>query len=275
MARSGNNYSRVREGLLKICDYNIEFDYPSKHTAYRGRAATRADSMIIDLTNLAHFQDNVTIELQGEIARRGWVEFQRSYSTETTLELESQKMQTIRQPQKILISFFPPEDAEKGAYPLTIKVVSENEDYWLSSDPIIVSVEDPPPDSKGIVIADNIYKLLTDLFPFLEPIPKNYLVPGFLIIVAIVISIVAYFGITYYRKGVKKRTTKDPYAEQTRVYKELYGVEPTKEQLEKMVAEEGGPGEVTGGGVLDEIPSTGKFDQDFIGSEDDRTGVEE
>jgi hypothetical protein len=186
---------------------------------------------------MGEFEDNVTIYLQGDLADRKWAEFSMNYRQEAKVTLDSKKNLSFTDPTLVNVLFYPPSDADKGTYELIIRVVSEDKSVVYVTEPIEVRITDAPSDSKGIVIADNLYKFLTDTMPFLKPIPKNYLIPLFLIVVSVIILVVAFLGITFYRRKVKKRITEDPYSEQKRVYKELYGVEPTKEQLEEMIAQ--------------------------------------
>jgi hypothetical protein len=237
MAHSNGNFSQVREGLLKISDYNLTIGYPEKHTAYRGRGATKGKALIINVTNMGEFEDNVTLYLEGELATMKWAEFSKTFRQDVTVNLESKKNLSFTDPTYVNVILYPPPDAKKGKYDLRVRIVSEDAETVYVTDTIEVRITDAPSDSKGIVIADNLYKFLTDTMPFLKPIPKNLLIPLFLLIVSIIIIIVAYFGITFYRRIVKKRVTEDPYSEQKRVYKELYGVEPTKAQLEEMIAQ--------------------------------------
>ncbi|MGA1820913.1 MAG: hypothetical protein ACMUIG_00140 [Thermoplasmatota archaeon] len=277
MAHSNGNYSQVREGLLKISDYTLIVDHPVKHTVYRGRGATKGKALIINLTNMGEFEDNVTVYLEGELADLKWAEFSRNYRQDVTVNLESKKNLSFTDPTFVNVLFFPPEDADKGTYELIVRVVSEDDEIEYVTEPIEIKITDAPSDSKGIVIADNLYKFLTDTMPFLKPIPKNLLVPLFLIIVAIIIIIVAYFGITFYRRMVKRRTTEDPYSEQKRVYKELYGVEPTKDQLEQMIAQSDILNEDrdVNVGLMPDKPDTSEFSETYLESEKTAPSEEE
>lgn len=266
MAHSNGNFSQVREGLLKISDYNLIVGYPEKHTAYRGGGGK---ALIINVTNMGEFEDNVTLKLEGDLAEWGWVEFSKNFRQEVEVTLDSKKNLSFTDPTLVNILLYPPRDAKKGKYELTVQVISEDNDIVYVTEPIEIRITDAPSDSKGIVIADNLYKFLTDTMPFLKPIPKNLLIPLFLIIVSIIIIVVAYFGITFYRRNVKKRVTEDPYSEQKRVYKELYGVEPTKDQLEQMIAQNDILNEDrdVDVGLIPDKPESSEFSESFLDSE--------
>ena len=104
----------------------------------------------------------------------------------------------------------------------------------VTSQDIIIEVGDAPTDGGSDDFTDDLYEMLTDVMPFLSWVPKDRLVPVFLLFVVLFIVGIIVLGVSIQRRKMKKRA-EDPYVEQRRIYIELYGVEPTKEQLEAAV----------------------------------------
>jgi len=238
MATSNNNYSRVTQGYLKINDYNLSLWSPGEAKSFRGRGR----GFSLELTNFGTYQDNVTVYLEknggeGYLAFREWVYLDRSGTDTATFSLESQKVYTVPEPTKIDITIFPEEEVEKKDYVVRIWMVSEDGESRMYTD-MIIHVTDRPSNNIGEQISDNLYDFLTDTFPFLKGVEQSILVSLFFLLVILLIALISGTGIFVYRKVFRREVKEDPYAKQRKVYLDLYGMEPTKDQIREMVERE-------------------------------------
>ncbi|MFO8050602.1 MAG: sialidase family protein [Thermoplasmatota archaeon] len=266
MATHNGNYSRVTQGLLKVNDHNISYSVPDSFRSYRGKGM----GFSMEVTNFATYMDNVTIVLQGTLADDDHVYLEASGDTRGTFSLPSQKIFTIPTSTMITITVYPDEEVPKGNYQLNVRIISEDGETIHTTDSINITITDKPRSGLGEEISDNLYKLLTDTFPFLESIEQSLLVPLFLLVVAVLIGIISTFGIVIYRKKFRKKREVDPYREQREVYKELYGVDPTEEQLKTMKEtgdEEDFFSDIPTIEGSKEKPQSKKFDKDHLESE--------
>ncbi|MBN1391155.1 MAG: hypothetical protein JXA22_10990 [Candidatus Thermoplasmatota archaeon] len=239
MTTSNNNFSRVTLGTLKINDYNISHWSPSEALSYRGTGR----GFSVDVVNFGTFCDNVTISLEGFLAEEGAAYLDISGSRTGSVRLPSQKIYSEPQPIKIDVTVFPDEDMEKRNYQIRLRIVSEDGRTVAYTDYITVEVKDRPRDGFGQEISDNLYDFLTDTFPFLKPIRQDLLIPLFLVFVAILVALISAIGILIYRKKFKTDVKEDPYAQQRKLYRDLYGVNPSEEQLRQMKQDQPEPAE--------------------------------
>lgn len=235
MATYDGNYSRVTQGTLKVNDHNLTYSTPESFKSYRGRGM----GFTIQVTNFATYTDNVTIVLEGTLADDEQIYLEGSGDIRGIFSLPSQKIYTIPVATDIIITVFPDNEYTKGKYGLSIKIISEDKETIYHTETINVSITDRPSDSLAEEISDDLYSFLTDTFPFLKPVKQSLLVPLFLLTVAIFVGIISAIGIVIYRKKFRKQRKEDPYKEQRKVYKELYGTDPTEDQLKSMKKDEG------------------------------------
>ncbi len=258
MAENNGNYSRVTQTRLKINDYDIEPRGPSEEfKSYRGKG----DGVRVDLYNWAVYQDNVTVRISGEIVDKGW-----AYIDSEKVTVESDRILTVPDPVPVMITVFPPNDAKKGTFTITLTLTSEDGDTTEVLDNITVKITDKPQEGIGGEITDTLYGVITDILPFLEPLSPNLISVLFLLLVLIVVAILAGVGIFLYRTRGKADTKEDPYADQRQLYKELYGTEPTEEQLKEMKS--GSLEEEIFGEKGKEVEKGNIFDESFLDSED-------
>jgi hypothetical protein len=255
MAENNGNFSRVTQTRLKVNDYEIEPRGPQEtFRAYRGKGA----GVRIDLYNWAVFQDNVTVSISGDIVDKGW-----AYIDTDRLEVGSDRILTVPDPVPLMITVFPTRDAKKGEYLITVTLTSEDGETTYVLEDIAVKVTDKDQEGIGGEITDTLYGVVTDLLPFLKPLSPNLITFLFILFVSVIVAILASVGIFLYRTRSKSGDSEDPYAEQRQLYKELYGTEPTEEQLEEMKS----------GSVVDEVMGEGSeksvFDESFLDSESD------
>jgi hypothetical protein len=263
MAHSNGNYSRVADTTLKVNDYDIVSSAPYRHTGYRGKAAIKKPALVLNLTNIATYDDNVTLRVSGGIVDKGWVYFADSGRPTHTVLTKTQKILTVKTPQRISILVYPPSNAEKGTYPITITVRSEDGSVQYES-AVNVTIADVPSDSIIQEVANDVYDLIIRTFPFLRPIPQSLLLPLFFLITAVLVLAIVGTTTWLYRREVKRRKSTDPYAEHKRVYKEMYGVEPSQDALDKMIIDGGLPAI-----PKDDAPIKAKeFDESFLESEE-------
>ncbi len=266
MAENNGNFSRVTQTTLKVNDYELVEDHPASVKAVRGKGS----AITIQLTNMATFSDNVTVQIRGELVEQRWAYLSKTNQKKASYLLSSQKNLTIPASTKVLITIFPDGDAPKKNYQVHVTVTSEDGLTDLEELNITVKVTDRPPEGTGNEITDTLYKLITDLLPFLRPIHPNLLVGVFLALAAILILAIAAFGIQVIRRSKAKE---DPYAEQRKIYRDLYGSEPTQEQLESMSKESSVVDDVMSGvkeGAEDKGPGKRAYDESFLGSEGQR-----
>lgn len=225
MAENNGNFSRVSQSTLKINDYNIEAVGPDDtFKSYRGKG----DGINVELYNWATYRDNVTVKISGEIVDKGW-----AYLDDERYSIDSHVGLTIPEPEVVSITIFPQRNAEKGIYTITLTATSEDGETETIISNITVKITDKPQEGFGGEITDTLYDVITDIFPFLEPLSPTLVSGVFLFIVLVLIAIIATIGIIIYRKQ-KANKDEDPYVEQRKLYKELYGTEPTLEQLKDM-----------------------------------------
>ncbi|MGA1865829.1 MAG: sialidase family protein [Thermoplasmatota archaeon] len=259
MVTSNYNYSRVTLGTLKINDYNLSHWSPLESLSYRGYGR----GFSVDVVNYATFSDNVTITLEGYLAEEGAAYLDISGSRTGHLKLSSQKILSDPEPIHIEVTVFPDEDIEKRDYKVRLRIQSEDGRTVTYTDYVTVEVKDKPRDGFGQEISDNLYDFLTDTLPFLKPVRQDLLVPLFLVFVAILVTLISGIGILIYRKKFRKVVKDDPYSHQRKLYRDLYGVNPSDEQLKRMEQAQTQPSEDD---FFSEIPDIGP-------DKDDRTGV--
>ncbi|MGA1793413.1 MAG: sialidase family protein [Thermoplasmatota archaeon] len=236
MATANNNFSRVTLGILKVNDYNVTHWSPEEALSYRGTGRGFA----VDITNFASFSDNVTITVEGYLAEEGAAYLDRSGTRTAGYFLPSQKNRADPEPTTVAVTIFPDDKIEKRDYQVRLRIVSEDGRTVVYTEYITVNVKDRPREGFGAEISDNLYDFLIDTFPFLKPIKQSLLVPLFLLCVAIFVTLISGTGIMIYRKKFRKEVKEDPYAQQRKLYRDLYGIDPTEEQLRNM--EGGEPG---------------------------------
>lgn len=233
MCFDGNNYSRVSYGLIKISDYRLDTSHPESHIAYRGVDGIRiTDPLICSITNNGTFGDNVTVRITGELVEEGYAFLNSSGSDSDTYFVEASRLSADEVFFRFSVSIQPEEDARTGKYELSYTILSEDGVTEISSGTIEVRVRSPPDRSGGESIADDLSDLITDIFPFLAGLPTGVIIGLFIIIIVGIITGLVFIGISFAKRSVKKK--RDPFEEQKRVYKEIYGREPTKEELDAM-----------------------------------------
>ncbi|MEA3559087.1 MAG: hypothetical protein U9R75_07535, partial [Candidatus Thermoplasmatota archaeon] len=230
MATFDGNYSRVTQSILKVNDHNITYSLPESFKSYRGKGM----GFTIEVTNFATYTDNLTIILMGTLANDDQVYLESSGRMSGIFSLESQKVFTIPESTWVTITIYPEEDYTNGEYSLILRMISEDGETEIVTENITITISDRPRDGFGEEISDDLYKFLTDTFPFLRSIKQSLLVPLFLLFVLLFIGFISTIGILIYRKKFRKERKVDPYKEQRKIYKELYGVDPTDEQLKEM-----------------------------------------
>ena len=265
MAENNGNFSRVSQSKLKVNDYNIEVIGPEDtFRSYRGKG----EGIRIELYNWASFTDNVTLKLTGEIADKGW-----AYILVDKVRTEPDGELTVPEPNVIMITIFPPREAKTGTYHLALTVTSEDDKTITVIDNITVKIVEKQNEGIGGEITDTLYGLMTDVLPFLKPLSPNLISGLFFLIVLIIVMTIAIIGILIYKTSKRSKEDDDPYSEQRRLYKELYGDEPTIEQLKEMKE----------GSIVDEVmgdlhaneEEKSKFDESFLDSETHKSETEE
>jgi uncharacterized protein YneF (UPF0154 family) len=104
---------------------------------------------------------------------------------------------------------------------------------------IQVELKRSPDEDTGETFADDLSGVITDLLPFLKGAPTAVVIMIFLIIIVVIVGGIILLGIFIARRAQKKKKD-DPYAEQKRIYKEIYGKEPSMEELQSMTAQKEG-----------------------------------
>jgi hypothetical protein len=234
MVLSNGNYSRVTMGHLKINDYNLKTTHPETHTAYKGERGIRLTTPIkCQLVNLATYSDRVKVVLQGELVDEDWAYLTDSETAEHNYFVNSSKELVVEEPIEFRITIAAPDTAKRGDYILTYRMVSEDGKTTFQSGEIIVTLKNAPDDGTGESFADDISGVITDIFPFLEGLPPGFVIMIFFVIVILVVGGIIFLGI-FISKRREAKKKKDPLADQRRVYKEIYGREPTDEELAMM-----------------------------------------
>ena len=281
MAHREGNFSRVTMGFVKINDYDLDLDYPDYHIAYRGNRWTDAGSLQVEVVNLGTYSDNVTVTLTGELVDMGYAFLGDSGETSDIYEIPPSKGLSDWKWITVNVQIRPEASTDKGSYSLVVTFTSESGETGTETEEITVNITDAPEDTSGQGFGDDLYGFITDIFPFLDFIPKNLLVPLFILIVVLILVAIVALGIYLARRSTRSRSSEDPYAEQRKIYKELYGAEPTKEQLEAMKEGEKPveDGENVIGGVdlsmISPGPETSSFDESFLDTESKPESEEE
>lgn len=207
LAWDGGNFSSLKRDIFKVIDFGINFTGPRRWSLERG------DALVVEvsITNEAHLSDNVTVYLEGEGAGEKWIKLELYYK-DYSLTLPPGAVYPLR------VAFTPEKDTKARVYSFRLRVVCEDGQTSYTSPEYSVEV---------LVKPRSKYPALTYLR---EKVFGEYLP---LTIVAMVVITVA--GALIYNMRLKKRMVEDPFAEQRKLYKELYGVEPDVETLKKMV----------------------------------------
>lgn len=238
MASSGGNYSRVTQGTVKISDYSLDVSHPSEHTAYRGKDISKNRPVGFFIVNNGTFSDNVTVRLSGELVDRGWAYLNSSGIRNDTYLVLSSRMLTEPAPLGFKIVVLAPEDAETGSYVLNYRVVSEDGQGAVTGT-IGIELRRGPDEGSGETFADELSGVITDLLPFLEGVPAAVVIMIFVILIVLIVGGIILLGIFTARRS-RKKDSDDPYADQKRIYREIYGKEPTPEELGSMKAQKEG-----------------------------------
>ncbi len=207
LAWDGGNFSSLKRDIFKVIDFGINFTGPRRWSLERG------DALVVEvsITNEAHLSDNVTVYLEGEGAGEKWIKLELYYK-DYSLTLPPGAVYPLR------VAFTPEKDTKARVYSFRLRVVCEDGQTSYTSPEYSVEVL-VKPRSKYPALAYLREKVFGEYLP--------------LTIVAMVIITVA--GALIYNMRLKKRMVEDPFAEQRKLYKELYGVEPDVETLKKMV----------------------------------------
>ncbi|MGA1821206.1 MAG: sialidase family protein [Thermoplasmatota archaeon] len=271
MTHSDGNFSRVTEGMIKISDYEISVVVPDSHDAYRGEGWSKAKLLQIKIANFGLYADNVTVIISGQVVDEGWAEL--SKNQQTTAEFEVPSSKDLSETEYVIANVLikPERNAQKGIYNIRVTCISEENSTFFESNLITINVSDAPEDSRSSGISDDLYNLLTDIFPFLDGVPQGIVIAIFFLIVIGALVVIVAVGILITKKTMKKSTADDPYADQRKLYKELYGIEPSMEQLQAMKAGGEKEGEGVIGGVdlsmIPDKPETTLFDESFLSGE--------
>ncbi|MFO8051159.1 MAG: hypothetical protein R6V01_05600 [Thermoplasmatota archaeon] len=234
MCFNDGNYSRVTHAIIKISDYKPETVHPDHHAAYKGVEGIRiTEPMFCHIKNNGTFGDNVTVRIKGEIVDKGYAFLNSSGESYDTYFVEAARLKAEDSLFEFIISIQPEDNARTGSYTLTYTVTSEDGVTRIDSGSIEVRVKNPPDQSGGDNIADDLSDMITDVLPFLGGLPTGFIIGIFLLMVIGIIAALVAVGILLTRSSARKK--KDPLKEQKRVYKEIYGREPTEEELSAMV----------------------------------------
>jgi len=103
----------------------------------------------------------------------------------------------------------------------------------MESGEISITLKSAPDDSTGESFADDISGVITDILPFLKGLPAGLVIVIFFLLLILIVGGIIFLGIFISKKREQKKRS-DPMAEQRRVYKEIYGREPTEEELQLM-----------------------------------------
>ncbi|MGA1848335.1 MAG: hypothetical protein ACMUHB_03250, partial [Thermoplasmatota archaeon] len=268
MASSGGNFSRVTQGIVKVSEYSLDIIHPAMHTAYRGKEVSRNKPVTMLIINNGTYSDNVTVRLSGEIVDRGWAYLNSSGIMNDTYYVISSLMLTEPAPRGFQVVVLAPEDAETGTYTLSYRLVSEDGLGAVTGE-ILIELKRGPDEGSGETFADDLSGVITDLLPFLEGAPTAVVIMIFLIIIVVIVGGIILLGIFIARRA-QKRKKDDPYAEQKRIYKEIYGKEPTQEELDSMkVQKEGSVDEF----IKEESPLASGESEEEEGDEEPGTAI--
>ncbi|MGA1872609.1 MAG: hypothetical protein ACMUHY_02965 [Thermoplasmatota archaeon] len=237
MALKQGNYSRVTAGHIKINDYSLSTEHPETHEAFKGERGIRITKPVkCYITNHAAFDDNVTIELKGDLVDQDWAYLSASESSTHTTHVNTSAGRSTDEPVEFTITIAAPDTARRGDYVLTYTLISEDGATILDSGEILVTLENAPDEGGSENFADDLSGVITDVLPFLEGLPPGLVILIFFVLFFLIVGGIIFLGIFIARKKEEKKK-KDPLAEQKRVYKEIYGREPTEEELRMMQAQ--------------------------------------
>ncbi len=227
MAWANGNFSRVRTALFKISDYSINLSLPQKHIAFRGKGFSISGPMNCEILNVGALPDNVTLYLEGEPVDAGWIFFETTGTSVGTFSVMSSKGMDIPNPEAFDIVVSPEEKTPKREYIFSIKAISEDGTTETLVEGLVIDVKDAPGGDESTPLTDDI----TDVLPFLSVLPNGLIIPAFLIIVLLIVAVIAFIGILISRFTSKRKKATDPITERIRTYKDLYGQDPTEEEI--------------------------------------------
>ncbi|MBN1390921.1 MAG: exo-alpha-sialidase [Candidatus Thermoplasmatota archaeon] len=231
MVHDGGNYSRVTSGYLKINDYSLRTEHPQEHEAFKGEKGIRITKpLICQIINNATFNDNVTIILQGELVEENWAYLTASEGPQYVLYVNSSKGFSVDRPEEFKITIAAPDTAKNGDHVLSYRLVSEDGKHTIYSGDIRITIKNAPDDGGTDNFADDLSGVITDVLPFLKGLPPGFVITIFLIIFFLLVGGTIFFGILIAKRR-DERKKKDPLAEQKRIYREIYGREPTEEEI--------------------------------------------
>ncbi|MFW3146606.1 MAG: hypothetical protein ACMUIE_07320 [Thermoplasmatota archaeon] len=232
-AFGNGNFSRVAQGVYKISRYDIHSTFEDSHTAYKGSRGIRlTEPFVCYLYNNGTFGDNITVRINGTLVDQGWAFLNSSGEVTDTYFVDTSLHDAGVQPFRFTISIQVPDTAENGPYVLNFDIFSE--DGWgVPYGPVIVYVRDAPDEGGGESFTDDFSEFITDILPFLGGLPQWLIIAIFLLIVLLIIAVIVATGIMIAKRSLRKKEG-DPYSEQRKVFKEIYGREPTQEELAAM-----------------------------------------
>ncbi|MGA1866299.1 MAG: hypothetical protein ACMUFK_02395, partial [Thermoplasmatota archaeon] len=240
MAFDGGNYSRVTEGSIKINDYSLKTYHPTTHEAFKGDKGIKITKpLICQIVNMATYDDNVTIILQGELVDEDWAYLSASEGPTYRLHVNTSKGLSVERPFDFKITIAAPDTAKRGEYNLSYRLVSEDERHIIFSDEIVITLENAPDEGGSDNFADDISDVITDILPFLKGLPAGLVILIFFVFFFLLVGGIIFTGI-FIAKKRQERKKKDPMAEQRRIYREIYGRNPTDEELMMMKAQSEG-----------------------------------
>jgi hypothetical protein len=139
----------------------------------------------------------------------------------------SSKGMDIPIPKAFDIVVSPEEKTPKREYIFSIKAISEDGTTETLVEGLVIDVRDAPGGDESTPLTDDI----TDVLPFLSVLPNGLIIPAFLIIVLLIVAAIAFIGIMINRFTSKRKKATDPITERIRTYKDLYGQDPTDEEI--------------------------------------------
>ncbi|MGA1793326.1 MAG: sialidase family protein [Thermoplasmatota archaeon] len=274
MTFKGGNYSRVTQGQIKINDYSLSTTHPETHEAFKGERGIRITRPIkCYIVNHAIFDDNVTIQLRGELVDENWAYLSVSESSRYIMLVNSSAGRAEDLPFEFAITVAAPEDARRGDYNISYTLTSEDGGTVFASGTILVTLKNAPDEGGSDNFADDLSGVITDILPFLKGLPAGLVIMIFLLICFLVVGGIIFLGIFIAKKREEKKK-KDPLAEQRRVYKEIYGREPTEDELQMMKAQtEQGPS--VDDFIMEGVPKPEEAAQEAQAPVEGQEGVEE
>jgi hypothetical protein len=237
MAFGNGNFSRVTAGELKINDYSLKTTHPQTHVAFKGEKGFKMTAPInCYIINMATYSDTVIVTLSGEMIDEDWAYLTDSETATHNYLVNSSKELAVEEALEFRITVAAPESAKSGEYTITYTLRSEDGITILQSGEILITLKNAPVDSTGESFTDDLSGVITDILPFLKGLPPGFVIAIFFLIVILVVGGIVFLGIFISKKREQKKKM-DPLAEQRRVYKEIYGREPTQEELQLMQAQ--------------------------------------